>query len=177
MGQFETRIRVVFGDITQLDAEAIVTAANEQLRGGGGVDGAIHAAAGPQLSQASRALAPCPAGNARITAAFNLPVRYVIHAVGPVFQDLDTDGKVLAAAYDASLALANEHGLLSIAFPCISTGAYGFPADAACHIAIDTVLAWLRINDLPKIVTFSCFSDRDATLYRRRLDELGISAG
>jgi O-acetyl-ADP-ribose deacetylase (regulator of RNase III) len=171
----ESRIRIFVGDITTLEVDAIVTAANEQLRGGGGVDGAVHAAAGPQLVRASRELAPCPAGSAKITPAFNLKVHYVIHAVGPVFRDLATDANVLASAYQSSLALAVEHDLARVALPCISTGVYGFPAEAACQIAIETVVASLRRNDLPRVVTFCCFGDQDAKLYRRRLDELGIS--
>lgn len=169
------RICVFVGDITTLRVDAIVTAANEQLRGGGGVDGAIHAAAGPQLVHASRALAPCPTGQAKITPAFDLAVDYVIHAVGPIFHSLDPDAKTLAAAYESALCLAGEHNIAQLAFPCISTGVYGFPAESACDIAVDTVLAWIQQNDLPRVVTFCCFSKEDGMRYRQRLGDLGIA--
>ena len=172
--KIEDRIRLVQGDITQLDVDAVVTAANEALRGGGGVDGAVHGAAGPELVRASLALAPCPAGEARITDGFQLAARHVIHAVGPIFDSLDRDSPTLAGAYRSSLALAAEHQLETIAFPCISTGAYGFPADPACQIAINAVIDWLRNNELPRMVTFCCFLPEDFRRYQDRLDELGL---
>ena len=170
----EFRIRLFLGDITSLDCDAIVTAANDVLCGGGGVDGAVHDAAGPELVRASMALAPCPAGDARITDAFNLGAKFVIHAVGPIFRDLDTDSVTLANAYSSSLSLAAENGTQSIAFPSISTGAFGFPADAACEIAIKTVTDWLRSNDSPLVVTFCCFQSDDYARYDLRLNELGL---
>jgi len=126
------KITVVRGDITRQDVEAVVTAANTKLRGGGGVDGAVHAAAGPRLLQASLALAPCPPGGAVLTEAFDLaPVRWVIHAVGPIYEG-PQDAATLASAYMQSLARADEVGATSVAFPSISTGAYGYPlAEAA----------------------------------------------
>ena len=169
-----SRIHLVIGDITRLAVDAIVTAANEALRGGGGVDGAVHRAAGPDLVAASRALAPCPAGSARITPGFNLDARYVIHAVGPVFRDLTEDKATLASAYHAALQLCIENDVDHIAFPCISTGVYGFPKDAACQIATDTVTRWLGQHAVPSAVTFCCFAAEDAELYRQRLAELGI---
>lgn len=164
------RIQLVQGDITQLEADAIVTAANSALRGGGGVDGAVHRAAGPQLVEASMALAPCPAGEARITSGFNLAAKYVIHTVGPVFSDLDTDSITLAAAYRSSLKLAAAHDVQRIAFPCISTGVYGFPQADACAIAVRTVLAWLESNDRLEQVIFCTFLPEDYALYQQILE-------
>ena len=172
--RLESRIALHCGDITKLNVQAVVTAANEALRGGGGVDGAVHRAAGPKLVRASMALAPCPAGESRITEAFSLPARFVIHTVGPIFHDLSTDAPVLASAYQSALALAAENELESIAFPCISTGAYGFPPDAACEFAIQTVLKWLNENTCPQLVTFCCFEAADHERYLSRLTELGF---
>ena len=129
-------ISLVCGDITEQAVEAVVTAANVDLRGGGGVDGAVHAAAGPELLAACRPLAPCAPGSAVITPAFGLaPVRWVIHAVGPIY-DGPPDAATLAAAYTAALARADEVGARSVAFPSISTGAYGYPADEAARISV-----------------------------------------
>ncbi len=171
---FENRIDLVVGDITQQNVHAVVTAANSQLIGGGGVDGAVHRAAGPELVQASKALAPCPPGDAKITTAFELPMDYVIHAVGPIFKDLDSDSPTLASAYRSSLQIAREHRIASVAFPCISTGVYHFPKQEACEIAIMTVVHWLKENDLPERVVFCCFESSDAELYRKRLEEIGV---
>ncbi len=164
------RMRVVRGDITRLAVDAIVNAANSTLLGGGGVDGAIHAAAGPGLLEECRRLGGCPTGEARITGGHRLPARYVIHTVGPVWHG-GTRGEpeLLRACYENSLALAEEHGVETIAFPCISTGAYGYPKAAACAIAIDAVRAWLSAHELPREVTFCCFSGEDALLYEERL--------
>ena len=170
----ESRIRLFLGDITSLDCDAIVTAANDALCGGGGVDGAVHDAAGPELVRASMTLAPCPAGDARITDAFDLHAKFVIHAVGPIFRHLDTDNETLAKTYKSSLSLAAANGAQSIAFPCISTGAFRFPPDAACEIAINTVIDWVRSNDSPLVVTFCCFLPDDHMRYQQRLNELGL---
>ncbi|MCM2370066.1 macro domain-containing protein [Aporhodopirellula aestuarii] len=170
----ESRIRLFLGDITSLDCDAIVTAANEALRGGGGVDGAVHSAAGPELVRASMALAPCPAGEARITDGFNLAAKFVIHAVGPIFHDIETDRETLANAYTSSLSLAAENNAASVAFPCISTGVFGFPPDSACEIAIDAVVNWLRAHDQPEWVTFCCFQSDDHRRYKERLTELRL---
>jgi O-acetyl-ADP-ribose deacetylase (regulator of RNase III) len=175
MTTIENRIRLVRGDITCVNADAVVTAANEALCSGGGVDGAIHDAAGPELLEASRVLAPCLAGSAKITNGFNLTARFVIHAVGPIFRDYEIDGAILAATYQASLSLAVENHVASIVFPCISTGAFGFPADEACEIAINTVVEWIRTNDSPIQVIFCCFESRDYALYQARLNQLGIA--
>ena len=129
-------ITLVRGDITAQDVDAVVTAANSALRGGGGVDGAVHAAAGPRLLEACRALAPCPPGSAVVTPAFDLaPVRWVIHAVGPIYSGPD-DAPVLASAYTSSLARADEVGARSVAFPSISTGVYGYPLADAARISV-----------------------------------------
>ena len=131
-------IEVVVGDITRLALDAIVNAANSSLAGGGGVDGAIHAAAGPQLREACRPLAPCPTGEARITPGFRLKARHVIHAVGPVWHGGGNSGpKLLASAYRSSLAVAGKHNLSSIAFPAISTGIYGYPFEQATQTAVE----------------------------------------
>ena len=167
--RIESRIRLFLGDITSLDCDAVVTAANDVHCGGGGVDGAVHGAAGPELVRASMALVPCPAGDARITAAYDLPAKFVIHAVGPIFRDLDTDHDTLANAYKSSLSIAAENDATSLAFPCISTGAFGFPADSACKIAIDTVMQWQRSNDLPQVVTCCCFESEAHARYELSL--------
>lgn len=161
-------------DITRVDADAIVNAANETLLGGGGVDGAIHRAAGPALLQACRALPQvrpgvrCPTGEARITPGFGLPARSVIHTVGPVWRGGDAgEAGMLAACYRSSLALADERGLARIAFPAISCGVYGYPIDQAVQIAVDTVRAWT--GDLPTQVLFCCLDAAMLTRYEAAL--------
>ena len=163
------------GDITKLDVDAIVNAANELLIGGGGVDGAIHAAAGPKLLDASRKLAPCPAGNARLTPGFNLNARFVIHAVGPTYRDgRRGESDKLTDTYQAALKISDEEKFGSIAFPCISTGAYSFPQELACEIAIRTCLDWCAEHNNPETIVFCCFEPSDQLLYTERLTELGI---
>jgi O-acetyl-ADP-ribose deacetylase len=152
------RIEIVEADITKLDVDAIVNAANRGLLGGGGVDGAIHRAAGPELREACAKLGGCETGAAKITPGFRLKARYVIHTVGPVWGGGERgEDRLLASCYRGSLALAHENGLVSIAYPAISTGAYGFPPDRAARIALRTVLAALA--DAPTIerVVFCCF--------------------
>jgi len=152
------RIEIVEGDITRLEVDAIVNAANTMLAPGGGVCGAIHRAAGPALAEACARLGGCETGDAKITPGFRLPARYVIHAVGPVWAGGESGEDVLlAACYRNSLALAAEHGLTSIAFPAISTGIYGFPPDRAVTIAVATVLD--SLSDAPFFgrVVFCCF--------------------
>jgi O-acetyl-ADP-ribose deacetylase (regulator of RNase III) len=160
------RIEVVEGDITDLAVDAIVNAANSSLLGGGGVDGAIHRAAGPGLLEECRALGGCPVGEARITAGYDLPAKHVIHTVGPVWrggsQGEDDD---LAACYRNSLVLATKHGLRTVAFPAISTGAYGFPADRAAKIAAREVRYFLKREQSIEKVTFVCFDQAARRAY------------
>jgi O-acetyl-ADP-ribose deacetylase len=164
------RMAVVQGDITRLDVDAIVNAANSSLLGGGGVDGAIHRAAGPGLLAECRKLGGCPTGEARMTAGHCLPARHVIHTVGPVYSDGKSgEAELLRSCYTQSLRLAAEAKLNSIAFPCISTGVYGYPKAEACDIAVAAVADWLASHELPASVTFCCFGADDAELYRDRL--------
>ena len=164
------RMRVVQGDITLLEVDAIVNAANESLLGGGGVDGAIHRAAGPGLLQECRKLNGCPTGQAKLTDGHRLPARYVIHTVGPVYDGAGYgESELLRSCYTESLRLASDAGIRTIAFPCISTGVYGYPTPEACEIAVSSAIEWLAIQDLPERVIFCCFDPEDAKLYRARL--------
>jgi O-acetyl-ADP-ribose deacetylase (regulator of RNase III) len=164
------RMEVIVGDITKLEADAIVNAANESLLGGGGVDGAIHRAAGPQLLAKCRTLGGCPTGQAKITPGYKLPARHVIHTVGPIYSGGHRgEAELLRSCYVESLTLAKFYKLESIAFPCISTGVYGYPKAEACEIAVTTVLDWLGTRDWPRKVTFCCYSHDDEELYRERL--------
>jgi O-acetyl-ADP-ribose deacetylase (regulator of RNase III) len=160
---------VVQGDITRLDVDAIVNAANRSLLGGGGVDGAIHRAAGPGLLAECALLGGCPTGHAKITGGHGLKARHVIHAVGPVYHGgRSGEAAVLRSCYVESLKLASEAGFRSIAFPCISTGIYGYPKEEACTVAVAAVEEWLATHELPESVIFCCFGAEDAGLYRAR---------
>ncbi len=166
------QIQIIQGDITKQHVDAIVNAANSALSGGGGVDGAIHRAAGPELLKASRKLGPCSAGEARITEGYRLPANYVIHAVGPVWRGGEQgEDALLASCYRASLSFANDYDIQSIAFPAISTGAYGYPLNKATQIAIQTVKEWLETNDLPHVVHFVCFDNKTYRAYQRELEK------
>ena len=167
------RIRLVHGDITKQRVDAIVNAANSSLLGGGGVDGAIHRAAGPELIEACRELGGCPTGEARITPGFRLPATYVIHTVGPVWSGGDRgEDALLAGAYRSSLELARDHDAASVAFPAISTGAYGYPLEAATRIALAETLAFLEGHESPSSVTFVCFDEATRGVYESVLGEL-----
>lgn len=162
-------------DITTLDVDAIVNAANNGLLGGGGVDEAIHAAAGPELLAACRDLGGCETGDAKITGAYKLPARYVIHTVGPVWSDSPDDPQLLASCYLRSLELARDKGLNSVAFSCISTGVYGYPKKPAAEIAIGSCLSVADHFADNFNVIFCCFSSADRDLYERLLRAAGCS--
>jgi O-acetyl-ADP-ribose deacetylase len=163
-------VSVIQADITTLDVDAIVNAANSSLLGGGGVDGAIHRAAGAELLRECRALGGCPTGEAKITQGYNLPARWVIHTVGPVWRGGDSgEDAQLASCYRNSLRIAEERGLRSVAFPSISTGAYGFPVDRAAAIACAEVLRFLETARAVEEVTIVCFSAGDHRIYSRAL--------
>lgn len=161
------RIQVAQGDITRETVDAIVNAANRALRAGGGVDGAIHRAAGPALQRELDRIGGCPTGEARLSAGHNLPARHIIHCVGPVWQggDLDED-RLLESCYRAAFALARAHAIRSLAFPAISTGIYGFPKDRAARIAVSGVMEELAADDAIELVRFVCFDGETAAIYR-----------
>ncbi len=165
------RIRVIQDDITRVAVDAIVNAANSSLRGGGGVDGAIHRAAGPDLLDECRTLGGCPTGEARLTAGYRLPARYVIHTVGPVYRGLPGDRSLLSSCYRNCFALSAEHHIRSIAFPAISCGVYGYPIADACQIAVSVALDSLKgIAESIETVIFVLFSQSDKHVYEMEID-------
>lgn len=164
------KLTAIKGDITQLYVDAIVNAANHTLLGGGGVDGAIHRAAGPELLKECRTLGGCPTGNAKITAAYNLPCKYVIHTVGPVwYGGANREEENLRNCYLRSLELAEEHACKTVAFPCISTGVYRFPKEKAAQIATSAVRQ-AALNAVKEVI-FVCFSEEDKKIYDKLLEK------
>lgn len=169
-----SRLVLLRGDITSLDVDAIVNAANASLLGGGGVDGAIHRAAGPLLLAECRALGGCPTGEARITKGYQLKARHVIHTVGPVWHGgRDGEERLLASCYRESLKLAEAHDVRTIAFPAISCGVYGYPIPDACAIAVHEARTFLEAHETPETITFVSFGEDVWRAYRALLDESG----
>ena len=167
------RISLTVGDITKLAVDAIVNAANSTLLGGGGVDGAIHRAAGPELREACATLGGCETGEAKVTPGYRLSARWIVHTVGPVWSGGNHgEDLLLASCYRRCLALAEEHQVATLAFPAISTGAYRFPRDEAAEIAVREVRAWLAGHALPGAIVFCCFTAADAAIY-----EVALAAG
>jgi len=165
------KLAIVRGDITKLDVDAIVNAANTTLLGGGGVDGAIHRAAGPELLAECKTIGGCPTGEARITKGYRLPARHVIHTVGPVYRGSEKDPVLLSSCYRNSLRLAVDNRCGSIAFPAISCGVYGYPIEKACKLAVDTTCEFLESHEGIDRVLFVLFSPSDEKVYR---DYLGL---
>jgi len=176
MSTLSERIRIHTGDITKLDVDAIVNAANSSLLGGGGVDGAIHRAAGPELEFECRMLNGCKVGEAKLTKGYRLPARTIIHTVGPVWQGGSKgEAELLASCYRRSLEIARGHDCRTVAFPAISTGIYRYPKDEAAEIAIGTASNFLQQNTLPETVVFCCFDEQTAELYRQAVADVAES--
>ncbi len=164
------KIKIIHKDITNLKVDAIVNAANNSLSGGGGVDGAIHKAAGPNLLQACKKTGGCPTGEARITEGYNLFASYVIHTVGPVYKKKNNNEQLLTLCYNNCLSLAQEYQIKTIAFPAISCGIYGYPIDKACEIALNTCLAFIEKNDFIHQIIFSLFSSKYKFIYEKHFN-------
>lgn len=170
-GETLNRIQVIQSDITKQSVDAIVNAANNSLLGGGGVDGAIHRAAGSGLLEECRKLNGCPTGAAKITKGYNLPAQWVIHTVGPVWHGgANGEDQLLASCYRSSLQLAQQHGVKTIAFPSISTGAYRFPTERAAKLTVAEIRKFLEINSLPELVLIVCFDEHTYRIYNGQLN-------
>ena len=173
MKDIKDRIEIVEGDITKQQVDAIVNAANTSLRGGGGVDGAIHRAAGPELLEECIKIGGCPTGEARVTKGYRLPAKYVIHTVGPIWRGgTSGEDQLLASCYRNSLKAASELGVKSIAFPSISTGAYGFPMERATEIALKEVSEFLKKDEGIEKVVFVCFGKEAFRIYKEKFKKL-----
>lgn len=169
-----SRLNIKIGDITKETTDAIVNAANTSLLGGGGVDGAIHSAAGRQLLQECKTLNGCRTGEAKITKGYNLPAKYVIHTVGPIYRGgNNNESELLRNAYENSLRVAVENNIKTISFPSISTGVYSYPLNEASEIAVKTILNFLKSNDSIEKVNMVCFDDNTYKYYKKALDKLG----
>ncbi len=169
-----TKIEIRQGDITKVSVDAIVNAANNRLLGGGGVDGAIHRAAGPELLAECRTIGGCPTGEARITQGYQLPARYVIHTVGPIYRGSPRDPQLLRSCYNSSLQLALDHNIYTIAFPAISCGVYGYPIQDAARIALKTAVSFLEDHPAIIQIKFVLFSDSDKAIYESIIGSLSI---
>ena len=167
-----SQVELVEGDLVAQDVDALVNAANRSLLGGGGVDGAIHRAAGPELLAECRTLGGCPTGEARLTRGYGLRARFVIHAVGPVYRGHPQDAELLSAAHRSSLELASLHHIRSLAFPAISTGAYGYPLDEAAEVALQAVRRYLEAHPEIELVRFVLWGERALTAYQRAAQEI-----
>lgn len=169
-----SRLNIKIGDITKETTDAIVNAANTSLLGGGGVDGAIHSAAGRQLLQECKTLNGCRTGEAKITKGYNLPAKYVIHTVGPIYRGgNNNESELLKNAYENSLRVAVENNIKTISFPSISTGVYSYPLNEASEIAVKTILNFLKSNNSIEKVNMVCFDDNTYKYYKKALDKLG----
>jgi len=169
------KLKIHTGDITKLNVDAIVNAANSSLLGGGGVDGAIHRAAGKELEFECRMLAGCKTGQSKLTKGYNLPANFIIHTVGPVWNNgLGSPEKLLENCYLTSLHIAHENSFETIAYPCISTGIYKFPKLEAAQIAVRSVKKFCEENETPSDVTFCCFLNEDANIYKDVFEDLGV---
>lgn len=166
------KISALKGDITRLEVDAIVNAANTSLLGGGGVDGAIHRAAGPRLLDECRTIGGCPTGEARITGGYDLPAKYIIHTVGPVYRGTSEDSRLLTSCYKNCFDLAVRNDVRSMAFPAISCGVYGYPISDACKIAVDTTVEFLRSHMGIEKVMYALFSESDLLVYQKYIESV-----